>query len=238
MAVARAYKHGVTPKGVARKAIRDAHASWTARGRLKGWEMNAAQRRVDLDRLATYRRNHGESLGPEIGWIECIANFLRIRNGLVTIEAVHEEARKLRLSSLDPAVVAEVVAEVSARAFRYNLYTPKRAGAKLALTAAEREAAGILKMDAINETKDERRRRFDRERKQEQRAAKAAQPRMTKKAMAEALGISRPTLDKWIKAGRADPETGQIMDFTQMSAGPYLYRDNPRTKSVNTEVLA
>lgn len=169
--------------------------------------MNAIQRRKDLSRLSYYRRKHGFSIGPEIGWVECIANMVRVRDGLVDSGGVQKEAKLLGLEKLDSGLVADVVKDISAKAWgKYPLYTTRMAGNKLEVTSVEREEAGILKIDAVDEPRKERQRRLDRERKAEKRAAEAAPKRLTKKAIADTLGISRPTLNKWIAEGKIDQE--------------------------------
>jgi|GEM_PF-3059216 len=170
--------------------------------------MNAAQRRSDLNRLLHYRRKNGFAFGPEIGWVEVIANLVRVLNGTVTTEVVHEEAKRLGLGKIDQHLVADVVADISARAWgKYKLFSPRLAGAKLQVTSVERDEAGIIKLDAVDETKEERRRRVDRERKAEKRAAEATlrtQSKPKSEIMAELakeLGISVSTLYRRLKKG-------------------------------------
>jgi hypothetical protein len=209
--VSRAYIAGKTPKAHARREMRRAHFRNYKPGRLEPWQMNAQQRRNELDRLARLRRRTGADLGPESGWAEVIGNLLRVRHGQVTVEDVHAEVAWLGLPKLNAQLVEDAVGHIARAAWgRYQLYSPKLAGDKLRLTSAERHEAGIQKIEAIDESRTERRRRLDRERKAERRAAKAAPSKPTKKQLAEMLKISRPTLNAWIAAGKVNPDTGEV----------------------------
>lgn len=225
----RAFKAGVTPPAVARAAARKAHyGKRYDQGKLDGWQMNALQRRKDLDRLARYRVRTGAELGSESGWIEVVANYLRVRHGQVDAAAVRKEAAWLGLPALNAQLVDDAVAHIAHAAWgRYQLYSPKLAGDKLRVTKQERIEAKIEKLDAIDETRQERRRRVDRNRKAQQRAAKAAPQRINKSKVAAALGISRAELYRRLASGEVS-ET----DCVRMSNT--TYGSNLRTESVSS----
>src|SRR5690606_19055293 len=100
------------------------------------------------------------------------------------------------------------------------------------VTTAERGAADLVKIDAIDEPSADRKRRLDRERKRKGRAAQAAPKPPTKSQMAKALGISRPTLNAWIDAGKIDPQTGELADFTKSVRLSITEGNNHRTQNV------
>ena len=234
--VSRIYIHGKTSRRAARSAARKAHNLNYRTGKLDGWQMNALQRRNELDRLARYRARLGTGFGPASGWIEVIANYLRVRNGQVTADEVRTEALRLGLTKLDPGLISDAVEHIAHAAWgRYKLFTPKLAGDKLRLTMVERDAAEIQKIEAFDETRADRRRRADRARKREKRAAEAAllPQKLTKKALSEALGVSRPTLDRWIKSGKFDPITGEVLDALSVRRSMIPYGDKRLTENVN-----
>ena len=228
MGVVRAFKAGVTPPAAARAAARQAHFRRKPfHAKLDGWQMNALQRRKDLHRLFRHRRRTGAELGPESAYIEVIANYLRVRYGQVTAQDVCKEARWLGLPELNRELVDDAVGHVARVAWgRYQLFTPKLAGDKLQVTKAEREAAEIEKLDAIDESREERRRRIDRDRKSRQRAAKAAPRKINKSKVAKALGISRAELYRRLASGEmSETDLFRVSNTT--------YGSNPRTKSVS-----
>jgi predicted DNA-binding transcriptional regulator AlpA len=235
MTSSRVFIAGVTPPAFARAAARKA-ANRNRAGKLSGPQMSAVQRRSELRNLARLRLRSGGPLGPESGWIECIANALRVRNGTVSAEDIAAEVHRLRLPSFNADLVESAVTFIAKAAWgRYELYPPNLAGDKLQLTAAERIEAGIVRIAAIDESIDERRRRRDREYRSRKRAAEAAlAPRkVTKRDMAQSLGISRPTLDAWIAKGIVDAETGEL-SFTFPVARSLLLRNDKTTKSVKS----
>lgn len=238
MPPSRIFIDGKTPKAVARRETKRAHFPKSKGAKLDGWQMNAVQRYHDLDRLSTYRRKHGPDLGHPQAWAQVLANLCRVRDGQVTIEAVNDTARRLGLPRLNPTMVTIAVREVAEKAWRrYSLYSPEEAGVLLQVRMAERTGADIVKIDAIDEPGDARRRRLDRERKQRERAAGAAPKPPTKAHIAKALGISRPTLDAWIESGKVDRETGEIRDFTKHVRLSITEGNNPRTKNVKSGEL-
>lgn len=167
--------------------------------------MNAYQRRTELQRLAQYRHRNNLAMGSDAGWANAVGNMCRVLNGHLTVEMLEEEWGAYGVPALAPEVVADAVKHLAGRAWGLpTLYAPAHVGSLLDLTSAERDEAGIVKIDACDETGDERRRRLDKERKAAKRAAKAAlapKPE-TKKQMALRLGISRMQLDRRIKAGK------------------------------------
>lgn len=213
MAANRVFIAGVTPKSFARDAARKAANPAYKSNRLNGWQLSAVLRLSEINKLARVRLATSAPIGAESCWIECIANALKVRHGTISLEMIAAEAAGLRLGALTEGVVADVVEHFAKEAWgRYKLYPPRLVGNKLQLTADERERAGITRITAIDETPKQRRRRQDRARKADKRAAEAAlaAPKVTKKKMAEGLGITRPTLDAWIAKGIVDPETGEI----------------------------
>lgn len=213
MAANRVFIAGVTPKNFALDAARKAANPGYKANRLNGWQLSAMLRLSEIKKLAALRLAASAPIGAESSWIECIANALKVRHGTINMEMIAAEAASLRLGALNDGVVADAVEHFAKEAWgRYKLYSPRLAGNKLQLTAVERERAGITRITAIDETPRERRRRQDKARKADKRAAEAAlaAPKVTKKRMAESLGISRPTLDAWIEKGIVDPETGEL----------------------------
>lgn len=213
MSANRVFIDGVTPKSFARDAARKAANPAYKPNRLNGWQLSAVLRLSEIKKLARLRLAASAPIGAESSWIECIANALRVRHGTISPDMIAAEAFSLRLGALNEEVIADAVEHISKAAWgRYKLYSPKLAGDKLQLTALERDLAGITRITAIDETPRERRRRKDKARKADKRAAEAAlaAPKVTKKKMAEALGITRPTLDAWIAKGIVDPETGEL----------------------------
>lgn len=198
--------------------------------------MSTFQRRVDLNRLLHYRRKHGIDIGPELGWIEVIANYVKVRDRTVTAEIVRKEAKSIGLPSLDRSLVDQAVEIISAQAWgsSFPLFKPRIAGIKLQVTSVERDAAEVLMIEAIDESAVQRRKRKERERRAVKRALEAAPKRPTKKALADALGVSRPTLDKWIEAGKVDPETGEIKGFTNSVRKSPYYVSDMRTQNVKS----
>lgn len=203
---ARVFIAGKTPVAEARRAIRRAHRPKTTRKRLAGWEMNARQRMRDLERLATYRRQHGPALGEPVAWAQVVANLVRVEHNTITADLVNERVQRLGLPALAPVIVAVAVREIGAKAWgQYKLYSAAEAGTLLAVTTIERAMAQIVKLDAIDEPAADRRRRLDRERKAEKRAAEAAlAPRKSKTLIAQLLGISRAELYRRLTAGEID----------------------------------
>lgn len=241
MTTSRAFVIGKTPKSVARRETRWAHNQKFPKGttKLDGWQMNAVQRYHDLDRLATHRRRHAPDLGDEQAWARIIANLCRVRDNQVSVSSVNITARRLHVGPLDQTIVNIVVRDISVMAWgnRYPLYTPEEAGKLLRVTKVEREAADLEKIDAIDEPGEERKRRLDRERKRRERELQAAAKPPTKAEIAKALGISRPTLDAWIKAGKVDPETGEV-DFTKSVRRSKKEYIDHRTENVKLEEAA
>lgn len=235
MSANRGYLAGVTPEHVARTAARRAANQTRKTARLNGWQLSAELRLSEIRRLARLRLGTATPLGPESSWIECIANALRVRHGAVTVEMISAEAAGLRIGPFSADLLADAIEPVARTVWgRYKLYSPKLAGDKLQLTAGERERAGITRIAAIDESARERRRRHDKERKARQRAAEAALagPKIKKAELARQLGISRPTLNAWIKQGRVNPETGEIAEFTFPVRRSLLLRNDQRTKNV------
>jgi predicted DNA-binding transcriptional regulator AlpA len=236
----RVYIAGKTPKSVARRESRWAHKSKSKfPDKLEGWQLNAIQRFHDLDRLVTHRKRHGPDLGPSVAWASVVANLCRVRDGQVTVSAVNDTVRRLGLPPLNGTIVAVAVREIAEKAWgRYALYTPEEAGTLLGVKMAERSAADILKLDAVDEPRPERKRRIDRENKQRYRAAEAASRPPTKAEIAKALGISRPTLDDWIRKGKVDRNTGELTDFTKSVPLSSPEGSNRRTENVKSERVA
>ncbi|MBN9347553.1 MAG: hypothetical protein J0I48_15385 [Devosia sp.] len=215
--VSRAFVAGKTPKAFARRQARKAHNPNYRPGKLDGWQMNAVQRRKELDQLARLRRRNGTDMGPESGWIEVIANYLRVRNGQVSAKDVAAEAAWLGLPRFDAQLVDDAVSHIARAAWgRYRLYSPKLAGDKLRLTSEERRAAGIEKIEAIDESRADRRRRLDRERKQASRSGEGVDASAAKSVPSKAEHIanlsrefrrSPATIYRWLKVpGRIEEE--------------------------------
>lgn len=201
----RIYIAGKVSKRAARMAIeRDAKRPGKGR-RIEPWLMNAHQRRTELQALAQYRHRNGLAMGSDAGWANAVGNMCRVLRGHLTVEMVLEEWGAYGVPALAQEVVEDAVKHLAGKAWGApTLYAPAHVGSLLDLTSVERAEAGITKIDACDESKVERRRRTDRERKASKRAAQAAlapKPE-TKKQMAARLGISRMQLDRWIKAGK------------------------------------
>lgn len=163
-------------------------------------ERKTRQRRNSLSRLAHLRLAQGLALGEAAAWALAIANTIGGLGREVTGQAIAEMARSFGLPDLEPGVAEAIAqdAETARRlwgAGRHQLLTAQMVGSLLAVTAAEREEAGLRDIGAVDETSAERRRRLDRERKKAARAARAAQagPRLTQAQMAAAEGVSLAT---------------------------------------------
>lgn len=175
--------------------------------------MNARQRMRDLERLASRRRRKGPSLGPEQAWAYVVGNLVRVEENQITADLINSRVKALGLPPLPSVIVSVVVREIGQKVWgSYKLYSPAEAGAMLGLTTAERTDAGIVKMDAIDEPAHARRRRLDRERKAEKRAAQAALRQTGKPKsqliaeIADELGKSPATIYRWLKEGREECE--------------------------------
>jgi hypothetical protein len=237
MTSSRAYIAGVTPKNLALAAARKAANPRYKSARLNGWQLSAERRLSEIKRLARLRLKSAAPIGAESSWIECVANALRVRHGAVTADMITAAAVSLRVGPFNAELVADAVEHIAKAAWgRYRLYSPKLAGDKLQMTAAERDRAGITGIAARDESASELRRRKDRERKADKRAAAAAlaAPKIKKVELALALGITRPTLDAWIAKGIVDPETGELSDFTFPVRASLLLRNEKRTKNVKS----
>lgn len=210
MSIKRAYKAGVTPKSVARRAAREAQGVKFEVGR-PGWKLNVDKRRKDLDRLARLRARTGVGLVNEDGWIRCIANALRVMNGTVDEAQVQEEGQRLGfyhwfgVRKLEPVLVSLAVREIAGKAWgHYKLYSAEEAGRLLRLTTAERDIAEIHSVNSIDETRAQREAR----QKREQRAAAAAlRPKF--KPMSEVIStlaklhqVSSATVYRRIESGQ------------------------------------
>lgn len=237
MTANRAFVAGITPKNVALAAARKAAKPGYKSARLNGWQLSAVRRLAEIKKLAKLRLQSAEPIGAESSWIECIANALRVRHGAVTADMIVTTAAGLRLGPLNAELVADAADHIKKQVWgRYELYKPKLAGDKLRMTAAERDRAGITGIAAYDESPSESRRRKDRERKADKRAAKAAlaAPKIKKVELALALGITRPTLNAWIAKGIVDPETGELSDFTFPVRASLLLRNEKRTQNVKS----
>lgn len=169
--------------------------------------MNAVQRRKELDQLARLRRRTGTDMGPESGWIEVIANYLRVRNGQVSAKDVAAEAAWLGLPRFDARLVDDAVSHIARAAWgRYQLYSPKLAGDKLRLTSAERRAAEIEKIEAYDETRKDRRAREAREARARERASRPLLRSMAEvvEDLAAELGVSAATVYRRISSGKIE----------------------------------
>lgn len=209
MSYARAFDAEKMTRQQARQAIeRDARRSAKSkRSKPEPWQMNASQRRKELAILARYRIQNRLGLGEDAGWAHVIGNMIRVLFGQVSAETIHAEATAIGLPPLCADAVNDVAEQIGGRAWgRPKLYSPAHAGSLLSLTSVERGEAGIQKIEAADETIDERKRRLDRERKARKRAANAAlrPAKKTKAELAREMGVSRRTLYRMIESGKVE----------------------------------
>lgn len=206
-----------------------------SRRRRTAWEMNAFTRRGDLQKLAVYRRANGFAMGPDTGWAFVIGNMCRVLHDHVTRQMIQEEAAIIGCGPLAAAAAEAAVQEIMGKAWgRYKLWNGDAAGTALEVTRPERSEAGLAKIEAMDESGAERRRRENKERMQRKRAGGAALPRVTRRAMAEALNVSLRTLHRRLKSGEVVVDGTDSVRTSTIT--PYYYVIDPSTESVPLDV--
>lgn len=174
--------------------------------RLRGFaDVKARQRRNDLRRLVSYRRQHGLAIGGFMEWAVVLADTVAALGETVTVEAIERLAHEICLprlwsSGVERRMVAETaVAFERGRRLRGQSHRPCAAvlaGEYLGLTSVERADCGIRTIDAEDQSKVERVREMDKLRKARERRNAGAVPRAHSIAARkpwEELGISRAT---------------------------------------------
>lgn len=176
--------------------------------RVSPWKMNAFTRRTDLQALVAYCLSHDLALGPDGGWAMVIGNMCRVLYDHVTAEMIQQEAAAIGRPPISNSAAIGAVQEIMGHVWgnKYPLWTGDVVGAYIEVTIPVREEAGLQKIEAMEETGAERRRRENRERMRRKRAAEAALPKLTKKELAANLGVSLRTLYRMIDRGEV--ETG------------------------------
>ncbi|WP_202306166.1 hypothetical protein [Mesorhizobium sp. L-8-10] len=141
-------------------------------GRLRkplSWStVTVMQRKNELARLVQYRLHNGLDAGPPIGWAAVLANLSATLGDEVTVDSVADLCRRIGLPEIDAAIVAGLARdpEKARRVWtKYELLDAASTGALIEMTSVEREELEIKRIDAWDETADDRRRRLTRERK-------------------------------------------------------------------------
>lgn len=205
------------------------------RERMPGWKMNAFHRRGDLQKLAMYRRQLGLAMGPDIGWAFVLGNLCRVLFDHVTAPMIQEEALNVGCGALDAPAVQSAVQEIMGKAWgRYKLWDADQAGAAVQMTSVEREESGVTKIEAIDESGTDRRKRQNREQMARRRAAKAAPKPISKAEIAKELGVSTSTLYRMIRSG--DLVLADTVSVCRSNSTPSYYVRDPNTESVSPEV--
>lgn len=206
----------------------------TRRERTPGWKMNAYHRRGDLQRLAMYRRDQRLAMGPDIGWAFVIGNMCRVLFDHVTAQMIQDEAESIGCGALDAPAVDSAVQEIMGKAWgRYALWGADKAGVAVQMTSVEREESGVTKIEACDETAEDRKKRQNKERMRRKRAAEAAQRPPSKAEIAKQIGVSVRTLYRMIEAGEVVVGTNSVQRSIYT---PSYYVRDPSTESVPPDV--
>lgn len=175
----------------------------------------ALQRRNSLAKIAAFR--HGQPLTHGHGWALLMANAIEALGEYPNEAALLDLANRIGIKLGDVDITVGLAFRHD-RHFGYGpggrLVSAETAGALLGLTAVEREAAGVIDIDAIDETKAARRKRLDRQRRAKSRAAAGLKPASPKAASVEqqepwrADGVSRRT---WYRQRAKSDGTGIVV---------------------------
>ena len=157
--------------------------------------------RKALKRLFHYRKQRGQRLGTPGAWGHVAADIAAAIKGHNISGRDVEGVCTVVGFSLDRVVYDQLAvrashARKSAGTDDLNILAAAAVGYLIELTAEERSALKITRIDAIDETAAQRKRRLERERKAAARAAAGAVPRSQSKnvlAPWKVLGISRST---------------------------------------------
>jgi hypothetical protein len=142
------------------------------------WQVMAWQRYNELGRLIKYRTVHKLDMGPPIGWAVTLANLAACLGREVDTPRLLELCYMLRLEPIEPAILAGVArdTEKARRVWsRYELLDAASTGELIQLTSAERGDLDIRRIDACDESAEDRKRRLTRERVRRNREKKRQQ---------------------------------------------------------------
>lgn len=173
------------------------HKEWTPE------EMFALSVRKALKGLARHRRAQGKSVGHLPAWITVAADISAALHGTVTDRTVEAICVSIGIDLRDGT--QQIIAPIAARAAaarraagsqHFKMMDGEAVGLFVELTSDERTLLGIRNIGSIDENKDDRRKRLDRERQRRKREAGGATPRPQSAAQSkpwEDKGISRST---------------------------------------------
>ncbi len=125
----------------------------------------ARQRCNELARLALYRLENGLDLGPPVAWALVLANLAVCLGQASDVTAIAALCRRLQLPQLDEDISAAACHNAGT-----ELMKAAHAGALLQVTTVERDDCRLLRIDAWDESADDRQRRLARERQRRRRS--------------------------------------------------------------------
>lgn len=128
-------------------------------------KMTAGQRYNELARLINYRFVHGLDIGPVTGWALVLGNLVECFGTTADCFSVDRLRRRLRLPAIDADVVSACCYPAEGR-----LMPQATVGALLEVTACERQDCRLLRIEACDEPKADRKRRLARLRQQRRRS--------------------------------------------------------------------
>ncbi len=175
----------------------------------------ASHRLSELYRLAEFYRQHGIRMDPDTwafilaatlgagqsAWLPTARAHRTIRWPGLTLDTLKDAIARCDLGSFDNEELETKINAVEQWQAEHgvHLMSMKRAGELLNLTAAEREACGIRTIDAVDETRAERKARLAEARKAADREAKRATRGRTPRQVYEAVSLSAK--QPWNEAG-------------------------------------
>lgn len=140
-------------------------------------EMFALHVRKVLMALARHRQANGTPIGNLTSWVTVAADISAALHGAVTERTVEAMCVRMGipLSEKSRLIIAPIAARAaasqSASGYRsFKMMDGETVGQFVELTSKEREALGIKKIGAVDESKDDRRKRLNRERQASRRS--------------------------------------------------------------------